>query len=92
MQNKFSRNSVTYFGSRPGDEDVDTEVGEGQIIRLSRGEVRPRLHNDICGICGRTLLKGETAELYLEPNGVKPVVVCPVCRAYVRESGYSKAS
>lgn len=73
-------------GAQSGAGDV-----EDGIVRSSRGEAEPQRHSGICGVCGRTLLTGETPEIYFEPHGVKPVVVCPVCRAHVRDSGYSKA-
>lgn len=74
-----------------GDEK---EIYEGaEIIRVSRGEVRPRLDVENCAICGRTILTGETTELYRLPqSGERPVIVCSICRPKAKDDGLSKVA
>ena len=57
-----------------------------------RREIRPRLYQDVCGMCGRTILTGENTTLFANPEDGNPVVVCPHCRQRARESGYQKAA
>lgn len=66
---------------------------DGVVTVRRRGrEVRPRLDYDICGMCGRTILTGESIDLYTAPADVKPMVVCRHCRDTARQAGYNKVA
>ena len=41
-----------------------------------------------CGVCGRTLLTGESQETYSDPESDQSLTVCSICRPGVRENGY----
>ena len=40
-----------------------------------------------CGVCGRTLLRGERASAYVEPGG-EEAVVCPLCKPRAEALGW----
>ena len=66
------------------------EAESGVIYRHGRAR---RFFNGTCDICRRTLLVGETPELYREPfEGGQVRVVCSVCRDGVREQGFIDAA
>ena len=66
-------------------------VRRGASIAAMKKELRPRLEETLCDVCGRTMLKGERAEPYLVGGGQR-MLVCELCtdRAYaqgwIRES------
>src|SRR2546423_10858032 len=66
-------------------------AGRGASIAAMKKELRPRLEEPVCDVCGRTMLKGERAEPYLVRGGQR-MLVCELCtdRAYaqgwIRES------
>jgi len=47
--------------------------------------------SDACGMCGRTLLTGESAETYSDPEEDGSFTVCPTCRSEARQLGYEPA-
>ncbi len=53
-------------------------------------EIRPQLYQDTCGICGRTILTGETTDLFRHNEEARTIVVCGHCRPDVMERGYKK--
>jgi hypothetical protein len=55
---------------------------------ISMGETETVREQDICDICGRTLLTGEN----LEPEEGGKVVVCPICRSDARRCGYRQVA
>ena len=64
--------------------------GEGQGGARRKGVIDAggvRRH-DVCGVCGRTLLTGESLEVYSDPDSDQSLVVCPVCRQEARENGF----
>lgn len=66
---------------------------EAKIIRVSRGEVRPKLDVQHCALCGRTILTGEVTELYNAPQADDhPMIVCSICRPKARDNGLSKVA
>lgn len=71
-----------------GNESIDGVVA----ARRQGREVRPRLDYDICGMCGRTILTGESIDLFTAPADVKPMVVCRHCRDAARQAGYNKVA
>lgn len=74
-------------------EEEEEFESEARIIHVSRGEVRPRLNHESCGICGRTILVGETPELYSAPEiEAEALIVCSVCRPHARVAGFSKVA
>ena len=52
-----------------------------------RREIRPRLNHDACGVCGRTLLTGERADVFMEKNSGGRIVVCSHCRPQTLRDG-----
>lgn len=64
--------------------------GQGQGGAKQRGVIDGggvRRH-DSCGVCGRTLLTGESLEVYSDPESDQSITVCSICRPEVRENGY----
>ncbi|MCL4473101.1 MAG: hypothetical protein M1455_04055 [Actinobacteria bacterium] len=64
--------------------------GEGQGGSRRRGVIDGggvRRHH-ACGVCGRTLLTGESLEVYSDPGSDQSLVVCSVCRQEARENGF----
>jgi hypothetical protein len=49
-------------------------------------DIRPSLHHTICDVCGRTLLRGEHADVYLD--GGERRWVCDLCVARALEDGW----
>jgi hypothetical protein len=45
---------------------------------------------DACGVCGRTILSGETTREYVTPDG-EEVAVCDLCRDRVEAAGWTRA-
>lgn len=82
-------NRLAGGGQRSGAEaSVDGVV----TVKRQGREVRPRLDYDICGMCGRTILTGESIDLFTAPADVKPMVVCRHCRDTARQAGYNKVA
>ena len=46
---------------------------------------------DSCGVCGRTLLRGERATEYLDGDGER-ALVCPLCKARAEEADWIPAA
>lgn len=46
---------------------------------------------DVCGMCGRTILTGEKTELFSAQDKGRPVKVCSQCRTAARDAGLSSA-
>ncbi len=65
---------------------------ERYVNRQGRLEIRPRLYQDICGLCGRTLLTGEQTNLFTHPEAGNSIVICPHCRDEARQNGWSQAA
>lgn len=53
---------------------------------MSTRDIRPSLHHTICDVCGRTLLRGEHAEVYID--GGERRWVCDLCVARALEDGW----
>jgi hypothetical protein len=45
---------------------------------------------EACGVCGRTILSGETTREYVTPDG-EHVAVCDLCRDRVEAAGWARA-
>jgi hypothetical protein len=66
-----------------------------RFIGSVRTELRPKLEDTACDVCGRTILKGERVDAYLAPGGQRKLV-CELCtdRAYqegwIRESAHDE--
>ncbi|MGI9556969.1 MAG: hypothetical protein ACR2N5_03410, partial [Solirubrobacterales bacterium] len=43
-----------------------------------------------CGVCGRTMLAGETTRDYVSPEG-ETKGVCPLCKERAEQSGWTRA-
>lgn len=78
-----------YDDDRPGG---GIWAGSATATRRSGREVRPRLDYDICGMCGRTILTGESINLFTSTVDAKPIVVCGHCRDAAREAGLDRVA
>lgn len=74
--NIFRYASEEDFPGEAAGHGAGPEEGTGQGI-----------YQDICGMCGRTILTGEKTELFTAPNSGKPVCVCSHCRTAARTAG-----
>ena len=76
------------------DNDPLAECLEGiTSVRSPAGrrEIRPRLYQDTCGRCGRTILTGERTEVFAEKEDVhRRFVVCSHCRPQTLKDGFLK--
>lgn len=82
----FIRRTLFYY---EGDSETS---GNGEALNGDGRQISPRLYQDVCGMCGRTILTGETSEPYIAPNEGEPVVVCSICRPKARECGFCKVT
>ncbi len=85
-----------------GDEPAEEEETHGSARPRdpSAGEQVRNEGESTCGLCGRTLLAGETTELYLEsgaasvgsddPGTEGTFIVCAMCRPSARQHGYHR--
>ena len=53
---------------------------------MSTRDIRPSLHHTVCDVCGRTLLRGEHAEAYID--GGERRWVCDLCVTRALEDGW----
>ncbi len=53
---------------------------------MSTRDIRPSVHHTICDVCGRTLLRGEHAEIYID--GGERRWVCDLCVPRALEDGW----
>lgn len=53
---------------------------------MSTRDIRPSQHHTICDVCGRTLLRGEHADVYID--GGERRWVCDLCVARALEDGW----
>ena len=53
---------------------------------MSTRDIRPSLHHTICDVCGRTLLRGEHADVYVD--GSERRWVCDLCVMRALEDGW----
>ena len=60
------------------------------LLSGKRREIKPRLYQDICALCGRTILTGERTDLFRDADGERAVVICPQCRTQAIRDGYVK--
>jgi hypothetical protein len=56
-----------------------------------RKELRPKLEDTACDICGRTILKGERIDAYLAPGGQRKFV-CELCTDRAFQEGWIRES
>ncbi len=71
------------------DERVE-EWGQGGGRRDGVLDGESVRRHEACGMCGRTLLTGETTELYADAEETVSFLVCTICRPTARQFGYRK--
>ena len=79
----FKKNISNY------DADSDPFV-QRPLLSGKRREIKPRIYQDICDHCGRTILTGERTDLFRDADGGRAVVICPQCRTQAIKDGYEK--
>ena len=72
------------------DADSDPLGHKSSLISGKPREIRPRLYQDICALCGRTILTGERTDLFRSADGNSAVVICPHCRPRAVKAGYTR--
>ncbi len=83
----FKKNISNYD---PGSDPIPDSFERGQSHDAGSREIRPRLQQDICGLCGRTILTGEKTDLFRGSDNSMAIVVCQHCRSDAAEAGYQR--
>jgi hypothetical protein len=65
---------------------VDLEATDGPFFDMTTKDIRTSHAHTVCDVCGRTLLRGERAETYI--NGDARRSVCELCKSRALNEGW----
>ena len=65
---------------------VDREATDGPFFDMTTKDIRTSHAHTVCDVCGRTLLRGERAETYI--NGDARRSVCELCKSRALNEGW----